>query len=192
MSNLFEPFAQGDRSEQSPRGTGLGLTISQQLSPHMQGGVTANREQDPGTLLKFVLSIRRGKVFHCQTPKLIRNVIRLVPDQPTSPILIVEDTQINRLLRSETPTSVVFEVRQTLNEQGIIELGRSWLRRLIWMDIQMPIEKPERILSSGGNAFVTKQVSKALSKPLKRAVIIDKKNSEYLGVRYDYQLEAGK
>ncbi|CAD5933916.1 Virulence sensor protein BvgS [Planktothrix tepida] len=138
ITKLFEAFSQTESGREAQEGTGLGLAISRQFVQLMGGDITVESELGKGTTFKFFLEVQLGKEIHSSEGET-RQVLALVPNQPTYKILTVDDKPINRQLLIKLLTPLGFEVKQASNGQEAIEIWQQWQPHLIFMDMRMPI-----------------------------------------------------
>ncbi|GAP94218.1 hybrid sensor histidine kinase/response regulator [Leptolyngbya sp. NIES-2104] len=203
---LFKPFVQTEAGLKSQQGTGLGLPISQKFVQMMGGELTVKSEFGKGSVFTFDIQTRAVKPETVPMQLPPREVIGLEPGQRTYRILVAEDKAENRQFLLELLTPIGFDVRSTNDGQAAIDLLKSWMPDLIWMDMRMPVlngyEATRQIkaayhpapivIALTGSAFEEDRVT-ALSagcddfvrKPVRADVIFDKM-AEYLGVRYCY------
>ena len=150
---LFEPFVQGESGQKGQGGAGLGLTISREYVELMGGEISisspppvpltswAGVQGGPGTLFTVTLPI--GLVGTSEPASLLptRRAIGLAPGWPEAApprILVVDDSQENRVVLREMLERVGFAVREAAGGEEAIDLHTSWQPHLIWMDIRMP------------------------------------------------------
>ena len=121
-SILFQPFTQADRSTtRRYGGTGLGLTICRRLIEQMGGEIGV--ESEPGNGSTFWFTVRVGLVAEDapEQPAPTSNG-PVVDSQPESaaPILVVDDSLINRLVINRMLVHLGYEV--TSVESGLLAL----------------------------------------------------------------------
>jgi len=208
ISTLFDPFVQTRTSCQSMEGTGLGLPISRKFVQLMGGDIAVSSTLEHGSIFSFSIKISEATATDVETKSRRRRVIGLEPEQPIYRILVVEDSEVNRLLLVKILTPLGFEVCKATNGQEAVALWQSWQPHLIWMDIQMPVmdgyqatkiikqmpkgqetviialtasafeEQREAILQAGCDDFV--------HKPFQEEVLLEK-IALHLGMRYVYE-----
>ena len=139
LDTLFDPFVQARTGRQSMKGTGLGLTISQQFVHLMGGEITVSSTLFQGTTFTFTIQVGEATTADNQTITSRQRVVGLEPNQPNYRILIVEDVVENRKVLVELLEPLGFEVWEACNGEEAVALWESWQPHLIWMDIQMPI-----------------------------------------------------
>jgi signal transduction histidine kinase/CheY-like chemotaxis protein/HAMP domain-containing protein len=140
-SILFQPFTQADRSTtRRYGGTGLGLTICRRLVEQMGGEIGV--ESKPGNGSTFWFAVRVGLVpAHAPAPAgsaPIAPVSEPRRSQRAAPILVVDDSLINRMVIGRVLRQLGYEM--TGVESGALALDA--LERsafsLILMDCNMP------------------------------------------------------
>jgi PAS domain S-box-containing protein len=137
---IFESFAQADDSvTRKFGGTGLGLTIVENLVKEMGGSihVTSPAKKGRGTTIGFTFNVTTPEVFTTPVHDEIRNNIKPNFARPME-ILVVDDNQINQLVAK----------RILENSGGIVTIANTgpeaidMIKRktfdIVFMDIQMP------------------------------------------------------
>lgn len=208
---LFEPFIQTRSGVKSGQGTGLGLTICQQLVQLMGGEIKVCSEVGVGTLVRVQLPLRGAALEDLPQETLEKQPIALAPNQPIYRILVVDDRWENRRLLVKQLQPLGFEVQEADNGEVALTLWENYAPHLIWMDLQMPVmngyqatrlirmeeEKTGRaaipILALTASALEEDQVlieaagcNELIHKPVTQAVLLAKM-SHYLGVEYIYE-----
>ncbi|MUG93653.1 PAS domain S-box protein [Scytonema sp. UIC 10036] len=136
---VFDAFVQSRSGKMTSGGTGLGLTISRRLARLMNGDISVSSILGQGSTFFVRLPIEIALAGSVPSPKQERQLIGLVPSQPTYRILIVDDRAENRLLLTTLMTQLGMEIREATNGQEAIAFWQQWQPHLIWMDIQMPV-----------------------------------------------------
>ncbi len=139
LNQLFDPFMQTQTGLQSMKGTGLGLTISQQFIHLMGGEISVSSTLSQGATFTFTIQVNQTTTADNQIITSTQRVIGLESNQPNYRILVVEDVIENRKVLVELLEPLGFEVWEASNGEEAIALWESWQPHLIWMDIQMPI-----------------------------------------------------
>jgi len=133
---VFEAFGQSESSRHSQQGTGLGLPISRQFARLMGGDLTVSSEINAGSV--FCLTINTESVELMEKSSDVSRVTGLVPGQHNYRILVVDDSETNRVVLSLLLKQTGFIVKTAENGQQAIELANSWKPHLIFMDQRMP------------------------------------------------------
>ncbi|TGK87669.1 PAS domain-containing hybrid sensor histidine kinase/response regulator [Leptospira noumeaensis] len=147
FDKIFEMFSQEDSSTtRKYGGTGLGLTITNQLLKHMDSKLQLESEYGYGSRFSFILKMEYTNSLKDLTHKKIEEPnlwdIRTAPllssIQPK--ILIVDDNEINltllrTMLQRIVPRSVVLQAKD--GEEAILVYQKE-NPDFIFMDIQMP------------------------------------------------------
>jgi len=150
---LFEPFVQGASGRNGQGGTGLGLTISREYVELMGGEISvsspppvpltngAGVQGGPGSLFTVTLPVEIADAFELDRLLPARRPISLAPGWPGAApprILVVDDSQENRVVLREMLERVGFAVKESADGEEAADLHTSWQPDLIWMDIRMP------------------------------------------------------
>jgi hypothetical protein len=112
QQHIFEPFVQlGEHSVN--KGTGLGLTITNQFVRMMGGNIRLESTPGKGSLFRIDLPLNEAKESDIvkMEPAQMSNVTGLAPEQPDYRILIVEDQYENQLLLARLMESVGFQTK---------------------------------------------------------------------------------
>ncbi len=209
--HIFEPFVQL-AGHGINKGTGLGLTITQQFVQMMGGSISLESEPGKGSLFRVELPLQQVSAADIGKQKLnIKgDVTGLAAGQPEYRILIVEDQRDNQLLLTRLLESVGFKVKLAENGEQGIQLFQSWKPHFIWMDRRMPvmdgIQATRRIRELPGGKEVKIVAVTASAFAEQRSEMLDAGMDDYvrkpyraseiygclakqLGVKYLYQSE---
>lgn len=139
LDNLFEAFVQTNAGRKSQEGTGLGLPISRKFVQMIGDDITVESEVGKGSVFKFGIraEIADSKNIPCAKPE--RRVIALAPGQPECRILIVDNSETNRMLLKKLLDLPGFQIREAENGLEALEIWKKWEPRLILMDMRMPV-----------------------------------------------------
>ncbi|WP_193743753.1 PAS domain-containing hybrid sensor histidine kinase/response regulator [Flavobacterium sp. 83] len=141
QEKIFQSFVQEDNSiTRQFGGTGLGLTISNQLLGLMNSKLELISNYGFGSDFFFTIELEKSK--HEIGVNDVENEIVSTEILKDSKILIVEDNSINlllikKLLKSIVPNSIIFETSDGIEA---IKLCKNEQLDLILMDIQMPVK----------------------------------------------------
>ena len=141
---IFEAFSQGDNSTTRKfGGTGLGLTISNQLLGLMNSQLQLKSEYETGSEFYFdiniLTTINPDEAIHTpiiHKPEKINNAL----GHESYKILLVEDNKINMLLAKTLVKQIIpnCSVYEAVNGKEAVEKFQIIKPDLVLMDIQMP------------------------------------------------------
>ncbi len=148
QEKIFEAFSQGDNSTTRKfGGTGLGLTISNQLLSLMNSKLHLKSDFNIGSEFYFDIVLKTSNKSTSENklqknvsmPSLTANIIDF--GQQNYKILLVEDNKINMLLAKTLVKQIIPNVSLYEAENGKIAVDNFEVIKpdLILMDIQMPI-----------------------------------------------------
>ena len=140
---IFEGFTQADESTtRKYGGTGLGITISQQLVELMGGRLSLESQEHVGTTFRFTLALDRqpNDTGHGKEPSVSDESDPEAPaDHSGKRILLVEDYPTNQQVATMHLSAAGFEVDIAKNGRQAVASYQEQPYDLILMDIQMPI-----------------------------------------------------
>jgi len=139
LETLFEAFTQTQAGRDSQKGTGLGLTISQQFVKLMGGELIVESEVGKGSTFSIFIPIAIAQDAVIEDVFSDRTALGLAPNQPIYRLLIVDDDEINRRLLVEMLEPFGFELREAVNGAVAVKEFENWNPHLIWMDLRMPV-----------------------------------------------------
>ena len=157
QQQIFEAFEQNnDASDEYQRGTGLGLTISQQLIHLMQGTIELTSKPGEGTTFTISLfDIPVGLQAHEE--KLIQNNLKDLHFLPAK-LLLVDDIPYNLTLLSEFLEHYPFELSTAQSGAEALESVKASLPNLILLDIKMPVMNGYEVLKALRSNPLTKTI----------------------------------
>jgi PAS domain S-box-containing protein len=138
---IFESFAQADDSvTRKYGGTGLGLTIVENLLKQMDGKIEVINNADPGTtgtIFRFTFKLQENQI--ATKSSIQENAVVMKKNfQRAFNILVVDDNDINRLIARKILESFGAVVTMAATGPDAITLIQSKDFDMIFMDIQMP------------------------------------------------------
>ena len=136
IPNLFSAFSQTESGLRSNEGTGLGLAISRQIVRLMGGEIEVKSRAGVGSTFAFEIALPSSEEAPGYSE---RRVIGLASGQDPVRILVVDDTDENRLLLRQLLVAAGFEVQEASNGEQAIERFEAWHPALIFMDVRMPV-----------------------------------------------------
>jgi CheY-like chemotaxis protein len=140
QQQIFKPFVQVTQGAEQ-KGTGLGLTITQQLVELMGGTIFAESELGRGSVFRVELPVEPADA--AAIAKLVQSgkgeVVGLASGQPPRRILIAEDQLENQLLLTRLMTRIALDVKVAANGEECVRLFQERHPHLIWMDCRMPV-----------------------------------------------------
>ncbi len=142
---LFEPFTQADLSTtRKYGGSGLGLTISNNLVKLMGGEMKVESRPGEGSIFSFtaffgVGSTDRASSFRVREPVLSNAPACHAPGSlfRAARVLVVDDNEVNRLIAGELLDDAGLTVDMAVNGKEAVEAVKNQTYDLVLMDIQM-------------------------------------------------------
>jgi CheY-like chemotaxis protein/anti-sigma regulatory factor (Ser/Thr protein kinase) len=135
---IFEPFVQVNPGRAAREGTGLGLTLSRMFIELMGGEITVRSQIGRGSTFAFHVPIKLGESSMIRMGKGVRQVLGLMPGQPSYRLLVVDDSIENRFVLRRLLEQCGFTVLEASGGQEAVDLYESGQPDLIWMDVRMP------------------------------------------------------
>ncbi|MGN7614108.1 response regulator [Magnetococcales bacterium HHB-1] len=142
VESLFSPYTQLDNSAtRACGGTGLGLTIANQLALLMGSGIKVKSKPGVGSSFQFDVHFSKSSQkekcgFHKEVSYAKEEIALLKGFR----ILVVDDERINRFFFKELLSSLKIEqVTEAVNGQHALDLIKSHAFDLIFLDCHMPI-----------------------------------------------------
>ena len=136
MERAFEKFTQEEStSSRKYGGTGLGLAITRELVQLMNGTINVNSKRGIGTTVEIELDLETASeiVVEAETADLSFQALR------NRKILLVEDTDSNRLVAMNSLTFFGMSVTEAVNGAEAIDILKRKSFDLVLMDLQMPL-----------------------------------------------------
>jgi signal transduction histidine kinase len=154
-SEIFEPFVQAGSSEQRAGGTGLGLAISKRFVERLGGRIGVQSCVGAGSTFRFDIVAQRAR-----DSARLKQRPTVAPPAPqplrSGPILVVDDSALNRRLMREILEPLGFAVMEAENGLDALNMYAAHSPALVLMDIRMPVmdghEAMRRIRAEHGAA----------------------------------------
>ncbi len=140
QNEVFLPFHQIDGTRSRLRGgTGLGLAISQRIVQAMGSQIEVSSEPGLGSVFSFTLPMEQAPHLPLSASDSDFGSYRVVNDELSGTVLLVEDNIVNRMIAAEMLKSFGLEVLEA--EDGAMALTVLEQQRvdLVLMDIHMPV-----------------------------------------------------
>jgi len=143
QDKLFQSFSQADGSTtRKYGGTGLGLTISQNITKLMNGKIWAESEQGVGSTFHFTALLKKPDIETLNDESIESSKIdfkQAIAQLNGKKILLVEDNEINIELVHELLIMNGMSVEMSYNGKEALELLKTHSYDGVLMDCMMPI-----------------------------------------------------
>jgi len=139
FDSVFAPFKQIEENRNDDEGTGLGLTISQNIVKLMDGEICLASQVDRGSQFWFDLNLKQ--VFGNSSIDLVKSdgaKIEQILNQ-TCKILIVDDNEDNRVLLAQYLKPLGFTTQEANNGQAGLAIAQEFQPDVILVDLLMPL-----------------------------------------------------
>jgi CheY-like chemotaxis protein len=137
---IFERFEQADSSvTRKYGGTGLGLSISRRLAELMGGSLWVESTSGRGSTFHFTLQLPIQTAARPEAPVLEKRGEETIPEQRPLKILLVDDSDDNRLLVKTYLKGDAYRIDEAENGEEAVALFQSGSYDLVLMDMQMPV-----------------------------------------------------
>ena len=136
QNKLFQKFIQADGSiTRKYGGTGLGLTISKQLSEMMGGEIGIESKEGKGSTFWFTVKLKKSNK---KTSQIMTNHLINENKKNKYSILLVEDNEMNIIVAEAFLKELGCEVDIALNGLEAIKILKTKTYDIVFMDMQMP------------------------------------------------------
>ncbi len=146
MKNLFQPFSQlSSVKNKEIEGTGLGLTICEQIVRLMGGQIEVKSKKGEGATFEFRLNLVTSNKASNSTKVKDQFDIDNYCSTETKKVLVVDDNKFNRKVAFHTFKKLGFDSIQLESGKKVLDLLASGNKKpkeeylLIFMDMEMPV-----------------------------------------------------
>lgn len=140
QTQLFSPFFQADAGiTRKYGGTGLGLVISKNLVEIMGGSLEVKSLAGRGTTFRILLPHKPDQTKSIQKEISPHVQWSLQFPHKRFQILLVDDSEDNRVLMIHYLKNLPFECDEAVNGQEAVDMFKEKKYDLVFMDMQMPI-----------------------------------------------------
>ncbi|MDW3099402.1 MAG: ATP-binding protein [Alphaproteobacteria bacterium] len=139
QEKVFEPYTQEDATGGSgARGTGLGMSICNDLCTLMGG--TIGVESDSGKGSTFLVGLPVEIATEVQAPSMVPDdQPRVLREATTARVLVVDDNEINRLVIARMLTHLGIQSHIVCNGLEAVEAWQANPFDTVLMDVHMPV-----------------------------------------------------
>lgn len=135
INDIFKKFSQEDHAiTRKFGGTGLGMSISNELIRLMNGTIEIESKKNIGTTVHININLKKGKITDSITTYFDYPTI----DLQNISILLVEDNAINRLVAQKSLENYNCAIIEVSNGIESVEILKTQKFDIILMDIIMP------------------------------------------------------
>ncbi len=141
LNEIFNSFTQGDSSiSRRFGGSGLGLSLSEQLATLMGGEIFVESELNKGSVFTLTLpcSYGFGVDETYEMKEVLENPLSELKNKCSGQVILADDHQDNLRLIARILSSLGVDVLTASNGKEAVELYLNNSPKLILMDIQMP------------------------------------------------------
>ncbi len=140
LDRIFSPFAQAAMdTARRYGGTGLGLSLCQQLVERMHGQIRVDSHEEEGTRFTVTLPLSVDVPDHSPSDQSLVLPIESTPSSYRCRILLVEDNRVNQIVASGLLQRLGHQVDHAENGERALAALSLKTYDLILMDCQMPV-----------------------------------------------------
>ena len=139
LTSVFAPFKQIEENPDDGEGTGLGLTISQNIIQLMDSEICLDSQVDRGSRFWFDLNLdlisgdSLANFAKSDAPRLWQTLNR------TCKVLIVDDNEDNRILLAQYLEPLGFTIQEAANGQAGLAIAQEFQPDVVLADLLMPL-----------------------------------------------------
>ena len=141
IDTIFDSFTQaGADTTRKFGGTGLGLTISKQLTGLMGGDITVRSTLGVGTTFTCAIPLAEADVQESEQKENLLNNSSMERLNRLK-VLLVEDNEFNRMVAEDTLKETIpgIRIQIAVNGQEAVDRLKKEMFDIVLMDIQMPV-----------------------------------------------------
>lgn len=145
LKDIFLPFQQSLSYRANSEGTGLGLTISQDIIKEMGSKIQVSSTSD-GSVFWFDLLLAIQEESNLQSQSILTDSeLPIGYDGPSTGILIIDHNQTSRKLLIDLFTSLEFEIWDASSGESGIKLAQEHQPQIVIFDSDLPGIKSQEI-----------------------------------------------
>jgi signal transduction histidine kinase/ligand-binding sensor domain-containing protein len=138
LERIFQPFEQAGETGKRVEGTGLGLTISQQIVQLMGGRLQVESKLGQGSTFWFEVTLPVVDSIAQDTATPIRAIVGYEGERRK--VLVADDKDYNRQMLVDLLVPLGFDVSTASDGQEAVDKALTWQPDVILLDLVMPIK----------------------------------------------------
>ncbi len=139
IDRIFDAFVQVGRSGAKAEGTGLGLSITKRFVEMMNGDIQVKSVEGQGSIFSVQLPVGVSESSQIIRIGMGPRISRLRDGNYANLIMVVDDSEVDRLLLVRILQQVGFSVISAANGSEAVALFQQHRPTFIWMDLRMPM-----------------------------------------------------
>jgi len=137
IEKLFMQYEQTESGVEEGNGTGLGLALVQEFVTLFNGEVSVSSVVNQGTTFKVRIPCLEPETI--VETEVLRDIVKIAPNQKEFKVLIVDDVQTNRDILAELLSLLGFQTIELVNGLEAVEWTKKNTPDIILMDLRMPV-----------------------------------------------------